>query len=160
MRTPRPTLLAMGLALGLFAGCGGGEEGTTVDVADFARDADAVCRQSQEEFNRIQRTGTSTPDQAERQVRALIDVSEQALENLQGLSPPEQLRAGVDRYLAARERAIGLLEQAREAAAASDFPAYLEAKRRVSGQLGERLRLARVLGLRDCSRPAISLGGQ
>jgi hypothetical protein len=91
-------------------------------------------------------------------VEALVDVSEEAVEELRKLSPPDELRPAMDRYLAAREQAIAVLEQARQAAAESDFPAYLEAKRRVAARAGERLRLARALGLRQCSRPSISLG--
>lgn len=159
MRPPCPTTLVLGLAAAaLFTGCGEEEDSTTVDETGFVREADTVCRQNQAEFNRIQRTGTSTPEQAERQVQALIDVSEQAVEELRKLSPPEELRPPLDRYLAARADAIAILEQARQAAAESDFPAYLEAKRRVSAGAGERLRLARALGLRQCSRPSISLG--
>ena len=157
--TPRAAVLGIAAAA-LLSGCGGGEDATTVDEASFVRDADSICRQSQAEFDRIQRTGTSTPVQAERQLEALIDVSEQALDELRGLAPPEELRAGVKRYLAARERAIELLDQGREAASRRDFGAYLEAKRRVSAAVGERLRLARAIGLRACSRPSISLGAR
>jgi hypothetical protein len=159
MRPYLPTTLVLGLAAAaLFTGCGEDEDSVAVDETDFAREADSVCRKSQAEFNRIQRTGTSTPAQAERQVEALVDVSEEAVGELRKLSPPDELRPDMDRYLAAREQAIAVLEQARRAAAESDFPAYLEAKRRVAARAGERLRLARALGLRQCSRPSISLG--
>lgn len=158
----RPTAtLTLFLALAgcvALGGCGGGEE-TVLSRSGFLARADEICRQTQRQFERIQGTATSTPGEAERQLAALIDVSEQALAGLQALEAPPSVRAPYQRYLAARERAIGFLEDGRDAAAARDAQAYLAAKRRVSSQLATRLQLARAVGLEDCSRPSLTLGG-
>lgn len=125
----------------------------------FLARADDICRQSQRQFDQVQRTATSTPAEAERQVEALIGVSEQALSSLRAIQPPAPLRPAYERYLAARERALGFLEDGRDAAAARDAQAYLEAKRKVSSDLATRLKLAREVGLEDCSRPSLTFGG-
>jgi len=141
-------------------GCGGGGgETTSLSRSDFVARADEVCRQTQREFNQIQKTPASTPEAAERQVDALIDVSEQALDDLRSIGPPQELEAGYESYLAARERAVGFLQDGRDAAADRNAEAYVRAKRRVSAEQGTRLALARDVGLSDCSKPSISLGG-
>ena len=159
---PRPAAtLTVFLALagcGAIAGCGGGDQVTTLSRSGFLARADDICHQTQRQFDQVQRTATSTPAQAERQVEALIEVSRQALSNLQALEPPPSVRASYDRYLASRERAIGFLEDGRDAAAARDAQAYLEAKRKVSSDLATRLQLAREVGLEDCSRPSVTFG--
>ena len=154
--TPRWFLVIAACAA--IAGCGGGDQ-TEVSRSAFVARADDICRQTERQFEKVQRTATSTPGQAERQVGALIDVSRQALSSLQELEPPAPLRAPYERYLAARERALGFLEDGRDAAAARDAPAYLAAKRKVSSELATRLQFAREVGLEDCSRPSLTLGG-
>lgn len=160
MRRPAPTLpsLLAACACTAIAGCGDGGEQTALSRSGFLTRADAICRQTQRQFDQIQRTATSTPGQAERQVEALIDVSNQALSSLQSLDAPAPLRPAYERYLSARERAIGYLEDGRDAAAARDPQAYLAAKRKVSSDQATRLQLARTVGLEDCSRPSLTLG--
>jgi hypothetical protein len=151
-------MLAAGIAAVACAiGCGGGD--SDLSREDFVSQADRVCEQSSREFARIQRTRATSAEQAERQVGALIEVESDALGELRDLEPPEDLRSRYERYLQARERALGFLEDGREAAASNDPQAYNAAKRRASAEQAERLQLARRSGLRHCSRPAVTLGG-
>jgi hypothetical protein len=136
-------------------GCGGDSE---LSRADFIEEADRVCERSSGEFARIQRTGPSTAQQAEEQTQELIDVSEQALDELREIEPPSDLSGGYERYLAARERAIGYLEQGRDAAADADQRAYAAAKRRAARGAAERYQRARDVGLIACARPPVTLG--
>jgi hypothetical protein len=150
------SLLGMAAASGI-AGCGDDEQLTK---PDFLTEADRVCRQSQAKFNRIQRKPARSAAQAEEQTGALIDVLQEALDDLEQLEPPDRLSPAFDRYLAARERAIGYLEQGRRAAESNDPEAYAAAKEKVTAEQAERLELARRVGLRECSRPPVTLGGR
>ena len=156
-RPQRRSLCAAALAALVIAlpTCGSDEQSTP----DFVKSADRICRDNQQEFAQIQSTPPKTADQAEKQAEALIDVSEQAVDELRDLSSPEDGAAVYDRYLESRERALGYLEDGRDAAAANDPKAYAAAKRKAASQQASRLALARRLGLRDCSRPALTLGG-
>lgn len=127
---------------------------------DFIGQADRICQDSQRRLDRAQRVPTRTPKDAERQVEDLIAVSRKALSALRDLQPPAERRAGYRRYLRERARALRVLEVAREAAAARDPSAYLRAQRRVSSGAAARLRLAREVGLRDCSRPSVTFGAE
>jgi hypothetical protein len=141
------------------AACGGGGEATERPATgDFLAEADRICQDSQRRLDRVQRNPTSTPQEAERQVAGLIAISVQALSDLRDLEAPAALDARYGRYLEARARALELLRTARAAAVAQDLRAYLGAQRRVSGEVAIRLRLARDVGLRDCSRPSVSFG--
>jgi hypothetical protein len=146
-------------ACATLAGCGGDGQEAALARSEFLTRDDGVCRQAQRQFDRAQRTAPATPEQIERQLEALIDVSRQALNELEALGPPPSLRQGYERYLAARDRALGLLEDGRDAVAARDAVAYLAAKRKVSSDLATRLELAREVGLKACSRPSLTLVG-
>jgi hypothetical protein len=139
-------------------GCGGSKDVTSLSREDFVSRADEVCMEAQRGFDRVQRSPAGTPQAAERQVEALIDVSRQALDELRAIAPPPELESDYELYLAARERALGFLEDGREAAADRDAQAYVRAKRRVAAEQGTRLQLAEAVGLADCSRPSITLG--
>ena len=135
-------------------GCGSG--GGSSDT--FFGSAERICRENEREFVKIQRTAPISAEQAEKQAQALIDVAQRALDELRDLSPPDDTTAAYQRYLKARERALGYLEDGRAAAAANDPKAYAAAKRKAAADQANRLSLARRAGLRDCSRPTVSLG--
>jgi hypothetical protein len=139
----------------LISACGGSD---SLSGEDFISQADKVCRQNQQQFDRIQRKPPRTAAQAETQAAALVGVAQDALDELRDLTPPEDARDAYDRYLASRERALGFLEDGRDAAAGNDPKAYAAAKRKAAAEQATRLQLARAVGLRVCSRPSVSLG--
>ena len=144
------------VAMALVCGCGGDSE---LSRDDFVAEADRVCEQTSGEFARVQRVPPTSAKQAEKQVQALIDVERGALEELRNLEPPAGLRSRYERYLESRDRALGFLEDGREAASNNDPQAYNAAKREAAAEQAERLQLARRVGLRRCSRPSLTLGG-
>ena len=144
------------LAASGLAACGGGSSSPS---GGFAAKADAVCRQTLQQFERIQTTPPKTASQAEKQAAALVDVSERALGDLHDLTPPASVQAAYDRYLAAREQALKYLKDGEAAAANRDAGAYAKAKRQAAAQQATRLQLARDAGLKGCSRPAVTFGG-
>jgi hypothetical protein len=162
MRSPDSTSRRLGAsaaallaAAALISACGGS---SSVSGEDFVSQGDRVCRQNLQQFDHIQRKPPRTATQAKVQADALIQVAQDALDELRDLTPPEDAQAAYDRYLAAREDALGFLEDGRDAAAANDPKAYAAAKRKAAAEQASRLQLARAVGLTACSRPSVSLG--
>ena len=83
----------------------------------------------------------------------LIEIFDEEVARLRALDPPEDRRDAFDRYLDAREDAIALLEQGREAAVQNDPQGYADAQAEVASGQVERAELARQSGLTACSRP-------
>ena len=163
MRAARPNRrLAAGTACAAaivaLASCGGTSNSASVSPKEFQSEANQVCRDSQQQFDRIQRIQPHTADQTEKQAAALADVSRQALDNLHQIEPPTDLKADYSRYLAAREKDLGFIEDGRDAAASKDINAYVRATQHAAAQAPVRRQLALQLGLRFCSRPSVNLG--
>ena len=140
------------LAISALSGCGGGD---SASPEQFRADANKVCRDLERNLNRIQSRVPRTADQAEKQASAIVDVSQQALDNLRKIEAPDQLSDAYDSYLNARERAIGFAEDSRDAAADNDADAYVRGKRRLAAGQPERRKQALQLGLGACSRPSV-----
>ena len=145
------TLAVVLMATGLSA-CGGDDSATP---EQFRADANKVCRELESNLERIQRRLPQTADQAEKQAAAIVDVSQQALDNLRKINPPDELSDDYDRYLNSRERAIGFAEDSRDAAADNDADAYVRGKRRLAAGQPQRRKEALALGLGSCSRPSV-----
>jgi hypothetical protein len=151
IRTAFVTLAVVAGAASLGA-CGGGD---SASPEQFRADANKVCRDLERNLNRIQSRLPRTADQAEKQASAIVDVSQQALDNLRKIEAPDQLSDAYDSYLKARERAIGFAEDSRDAAADNDADAYVRGKRRLAAGQPERRKQALQLGLGACSRPSV-----
>jgi hypothetical protein len=146
-------LAAGAAAVAAIAGCGGG--GESVSPQRFQSEANKVCRDVEGQLDKIQQTMPTSADQAEKQADAIVDVSQQALDNLRRIDPPEDLKPTYERYLAEREKAIGFVEDARDAAADNDSDAYVRGKRRLAAGQPSRRALALKLNLSDCSRVSV-----
>ena len=139
-------------ATALLSACGGGDSATP---EQFRADANKVCSDLERNLDRIQRRLPQTADQAEEQAGAIVDISQQALDNLRKIDAPDELSDAYDHYLSARERAIGFAEDSRDAAADNDADGYARGKRRLAAGQPERRREALRLGLTACSRPSV-----
>jgi hypothetical protein len=144
--------LAVAAGAATMGACGGGD---SANPEQFRADANKVCRELERNLDRIQGRVPQTADQAEKQASAIVDVSQQALDNLRKIEAPDQLSDAYDRYLKARERAIGFAEDSRDAAADNDADAYVRGKRRLAAGQPERRKEALALGLNACSRPSV-----
>jgi hypothetical protein len=140
-------------AIAAIGGCGG--DGGSVSPQQFQSEANKVCRDVEGQLNKIQQTMPSSADQAEKQADAIVDVSQQALDNLRRIDPPEDLKPTYQRYLDEREKAIGFVEDARDAAAENDSDAYARGKRRLAAGQPNRRALALQLKLSACSRVSV-----
>jgi hypothetical protein len=131
-------------------GCGGGPE--EVSTEELVEKGDEICRQGQERFEEIQSDAPANSNEAVDQTDLLIQESEDELNALRDLEPPDELRDPYDRYLEARGRALEYLRRGRDAADAQDSEAYLEAQNGVAKRARERRDLAEAVGFQVCSR--------
>jgi hypothetical protein len=121
--------------------------------AEFAAQANAACAEANEAFEELQEEPPRTAREALALTEELIRVAEDEHDAIDGLRQPSALDEPVERYLEAREGAVELLREGREAAEAGDSRRYQEAQEELTAGQGERRRLARRIGLRECSRP-------
>jgi hypothetical protein len=145
------------LVAAAITGCGpfgddGGEDGATGEE-DFVARGDEICRDAQERVAEAQRDLPTSRQESVRFAESLIDIFVQEVGELQALDPPEDEQEAFDRYLDAREEAIGLLREGLEAAEENDPQAYADAQAEVAAGQVERAELAQQAGLRECSRP-------
>ena len=158
LRSRLLAILMAAAAILVLGSCGGGDSSSS--PKQFQTEANQVCKDAEQQLDQIQRTAPRTADQAEKQAAALVDVSKQALDNLHQIEPPDDLKTAYDRYLSAREKAVGFIEDARDAAAHNDAGAYARAKRRLAADQPSRRQLALQVGLHLCSRPSLPRGGK
>jgi hypothetical protein len=131
-------------------GCGGGPE--EVDPEELVDKGDEICRMGQERFEEIQSDPPANSNEAVDQTDLLIQESEDELNALRDLEPPDELRDPYDRYLEARGRALEYLRRGRDAAEGQDSEAYLEAQQGVAKRARERRQLAEAVGFQVCSK--------
>ncbi len=147
--------LAGTAAVAALVSCG---DNSSVSLEEFQSQTSRVCRDVEQQLDRIQAMPPATADLAEKQAEAVVDVSQQALGNLKKIEPPDDLKATYDRYLEEREKAIAFIEDARDAAGDNDSDAYVQAKRRLAAGQPTRRELALQLDLSACSRPSLPPG--
>jgi hypothetical protein len=142
-------LIATLAALGLAAGCGGGKQQVT--AAELDQKGDQICRDEQSKFRQIQAKPLGNASDAADQTMQLIQVAESANSALGGLNPPDALRAPLDSYLSARNRAIDQMKRGQDAAQNQDSVTYAAAQAAVVHTAPQRKKLADSLGFKVCS---------
>jgi hypothetical protein len=142
-------IVITGPALAL-AGCGDGAE--QVSAEELVSRGDEICAQGRERFDEVQSQSLPNASAAAEQTAQLVDIATDELNELRDIRPPEDLRERYDRYLEARGRALELLEQGQEAAEEKDADAYVKAQAEAAAAQPERLKLARAVGFRECSK--------
>jgi hypothetical protein len=143
-----PPLIAI-LALN-GSGCGGGGK-EQVTAAELIQQGDQICRQEQSGFSQIQAHPPANASDATDQTKALVKAAESADSKLSDLQPPDELKAQLDSYLSARDRAVDQLKKGQDAAENQDSATYGAAQAAVVQSAPERRRLARAVGFKVCS---------
>lgn len=150
MRLPLGTATLLAAAALGAPGCGEDSEQVTPD--ELVSRGDAICAEGQRRFARMQADPPATAAVAADQTGELLEIATDSLNELRSIRPPDELRERYDAYLEARSRALELLEQGRDAAEDKDADAYAAAQTKAAAEQGERLRLARAVGFRVCSK--------
>lgn len=145
--------LAAALSATALAGCGpfGGDDGASEE--QFVADGDAICREARDWTDDLQGDLPETAKQQAEFTEDLLAIFEDELAELQTLEPPADREEAFSRYLRARQRAIGYVEDGLGAAKAGNALAYADAQARVADEQVERTKLAERSGFSECSRP-------
>lgn len=146
-------LAAIAIVAAIFV-FGGDDE---LSEAEFLAQGDEICRSAHDEFGELQGDQPQTASQAAELTARLIDISRQELEDIEDLNAPDELDEPLSAYLASREEGIEQLQKGFEAAEDKDAFAYATAQAKVASEQLDRLRLARAVGFKVCSRPLVSL---
>ena len=143
-----PLGLGVAALAALVAGCGSEKE--QVSAAELHQKADAICRDEQAKFDRIQAHPPANASIAAGQTGELIGVAEAASSDLRDLEPPESIRGPYDAYLDARQEAVDEMKRGERAAKQQQSAAYAAAQTAVARSGPERRKLAGALGLEVC----------
>ncbi len=141
-------ILPAAASIALAAGCGGGKQ--QVSAAELVQKGDQICRQEQTKFGQIQTHPPSNASNAADQTKELVQVAESANSQLGKLQPPDELKARLDSYLSARDRAIDQMKNGQGAAENQDSSAYGAAQAAVVKSSPERKKLSRAVGFKVC----------
>jgi ElaB/YqjD/DUF883 family membrane-anchored ribosome-binding protein len=132
------------------AGCGSDTEQVT--AAALVSRGDQICEQGRQRFNAVQARAPANASAAVDQTNELVGIATDELNELRKIRPPEALRDRYDAYLEARARSLELLEQGRDAAEDKDADAYGVAQAKAAEAQPARLKLARAVGFKQCSK--------
>ena len=144
------TGLAVALAAAAASGCGGDTE--QVNVEELIERGDEICAEGRQRFDEVQAQAPANAAAAADQTDELVVIATDELNELRNIRPPDELRERYDRYLEARGRALELLEQGRDAAQDKNADAYARAQAKAAAEQPERLKLARAVGFKVCSK--------
>lgn len=148
-------LLALGTGAALLLDLGPFAD-DELSARTFLERGDEICAGARDEFAALQRTPPRTAQDAADLTRELIGIAEEELEEIRSLDAPADVEPALERYLAAREEGIAVMEEGAQAAEAEDPEAYERLQADLAQTQPRRLRLARQVGFNECSRP---LGG-
>src|SRR5262245_10974686 len=147
--------LLSALLLAVPAGCGGGG-GESVTAAELVQRGDQICGDEQSRFAEVQAQPPANATEAADQTKQVIDASEEASSGLEDMEPPDELQTAYNEYLKARDDALEEMRKGEDAADDQDSEAYGQAQDAVAKGAPERLKLARSLGFKTCSKsPAV-----
>lgn len=150
-RANRSALAAIVLAgAALSAGCGSDTE--QVSAEELISRGDAICAEGRKSFDQVQAQAPANAAAAADQTDELVEIATDELNELRNIRPPDELRESYDSYLEARGRALELLERGRDAAEDKDAEAYGKAQANAAAEQPERLKLARAVGFKTCSK--------
>jgi hypothetical protein len=146
MTAPR-LCIALGVTTAtLVAGCGGDDRLTR---EEFVSEAEAICEEFDQRVEDV--PDAESADDVERYVDEVRPVIEEGLDELRALQPPEELEEQWNELMDKNDEAVEVLDDFRQAAASADEARLQEISEEVSRQDAETDRLARAIGLENCT---------
>jgi hypothetical protein len=131
----------------VLAACGGGDGGLSRE--EFLSEADSICTEYDRRIQEIDEP--QSIDDIERYADEAKPVIEEGMSELRELEPPNDLQEQWDEYIASSQESVEYLDELRQAGAAGDPARIQEIAQEVSQKNEEADRLARDLGLQDCT---------
>jgi hypothetical protein len=138
--------------LALAGGCGGGKQQVT--AAELVQKGDQICSHELSAFGQIQDHPPANASNAADQTKELVKTAESASSQLSALEPPDELRAPLQSYLSARDRAVEQMKRGQDAAENQDSAAYGAAQAAVVHGAPQRKKLAEDVGFKVCGSNA------
>jgi hypothetical protein len=129
------------------AACGGGDGG--LSRQEFLSEADSICAEYDQRIQEIDEP--QSIDDVERYADEAKPVIEEGMTELRELEPPDELQEQWNEYIASSEESVEYLDELRQAGAEGDPARIQEIAQEVSEKNEEADRLARDLGLQDCT---------
>jgi len=133
----------------LAAGCGGGGGGDRLSREELITQADAICAKYEEQLNALE-TPQSLED-IERLAEEGKPIVENGVNELKALEPPADLEEQWDELMEQNDANVALIDELSEAAASGDQARVQEVAAEAQRQDEETDRLAREIGLEECS---------
>lgn len=155
MRRSLLLLVLPGLAALALAGCGGdgnggAAAGTTLTKAEFVAQANALCKDYDARIDALgEPAGIEDLVALAEQAKP---IAEEAVAKLRALTPPEDLQAGYDEYLATGDVNVALLAELGEAAKSGDVAAIERIGTEGEANADKAHGIAAELGLADCAK--------
>ena len=137
-------VVATPLAVIILAACGG----DPLSKEEFIAQADAICAEAEEEIADMERP--TNPDQIDSFVQQARELTENTLEQLRELDPPEADAEQLEQMLDAIQRAVDQLLALAEAAKTNDTQAIADASREVQEATETSREIASEYGFEKC----------
>lgn len=137
-------VVAAPLAAMILASCGG----DPLTKEDFLAQADAICAEAEERIEDLERP--TNPEQIDGFVQQARELTENTLERLRELEPPEADADQIERMLDAIQRAVDQLPALAEAAKTNDTQAIADASREVQEATETSREIASEYGFEKC----------
>lgn len=128
----------------ILVACGG----DPLTKEEFITQADAICAAAEEEIADLERP--TNPDQIDDFVERARELTENTLEQLRELEPPEADAEELERMLDAIQRAVDQLPDLAEAAKTNDTQAIADASREVQEATETSREIASEYGFEKC----------
>jgi hypothetical protein len=141
---------AVALAL-LCAGCGGSDR---LSKQDFQAKADGICSKYSAKIKAAVANVGTDPAKIAQGVDKTISLIKQAQKEFKKLQPPKQYDAGWKEWTAINDREIATSRKLSDAARKKDDVAFKSAIAELESQGKDSDRVAKELGLNDCSNGA------
>jgi hypothetical protein len=140
------SLSAALVATAALAGCAGSSD-ERLSREEFVEQATAICDRAEQRIGELD--APASVDDLEAYAREARSITEEGLDDLEALEPPQELEDGFDRYLDQGNDVVEVLEELEQAAASGD---EAEAQQ-LAGELAESAdaqQAARDAGLPGC----------
>lgn len=164
------TLLTLGVALALVAGCGGGDDnksgsgggggGEPLSQTDLVSKANQICREGSKKINtKAQEVQSKIQEakSAEEQQKVVADVLEDTakeydpyLDQLRDLTPPDDLKADWDKFMAGIDKAFDLIPDLADATRDGDRNKLQDLTDQFTQIAGDTRPFAQKYKLNDC----------
>ena len=145
----RTTAAALALAAGIAAGCGDDDDGGKLSKADYIAKADSACVDSALRPKAPPQNARQAAEQTAEEAKARKDLQA----DLEGLEPPDEIKADADEFLKKSQELIAGLERMNQLAKDDKQADYAKEEQSLAKVGQEREQVADRIGFKRCGQP-------